>query len=222
MKLLSHRGWWRSPAEKNTQAAFERSFSRGLGTETDVRDAAGTLVISHDMPVAPALSLQAFVGMARPHLAHPAPRAAPLAINIKADGLAQPLAQAFAGAGLDWFAFDMSVPDMRHHLRVGNPVFGRMSEVERDPPWFDQLQGIWLDGFDGVWFDAELIRALLGRGKRVCVVSPELHGRDPGALWRLLAPLHAAGREAGELMLCTDRPEQAAEALGLGCVAVEV
>jgi len=209
VKVLSHRGYWRSASEKNTAQAFGRSFALGYGTETDVRDAHGRLVISHDMAGAQAMALAEFLRLARG-------LRAPLAMNIKADGLAAELARAFTGHGLDWFAFDMSVPDMRAHLQQGNPVFGRMSEVERDPPWFDALQGIWLDGFEGLWFDAELVRSLLGRGKRVCVVSPELHRRAPEALWQMLAPL----REAPGLMLCTDLPEQAEAALGLASTCI--
>ena len=50
MIIISHRGYWIQPAEKNTEEAFSRSFERGMGTETDVRDHRGELVISHDMP----------------------------------------------------------------------------------------------------------------------------------------------------------------------------
>ena len=50
MKILSHRGFWREVAEKNKLVAFDYSFSLGFGTETDVRDFGGELVISHDIP----------------------------------------------------------------------------------------------------------------------------------------------------------------------------
>jgi glycerophosphoryl diester phosphodiesterase len=45
MKIMSHRGYWRGEDEKNTTTAFSRSFDLGFGTETDVRDALGQLVI---------------------------------------------------------------------------------------------------------------------------------------------------------------------------------
>jgi len=49
MKILSHRGYWKTVSEKNTPAAaFERSFSPRFGTETDIRDYAGGLVFPHD------------------------------------------------------------------------------------------------------------------------------------------------------------------------------
>lgn len=199
MIVLSHRGYWRTPAEKNTELAFRRSFGLEFGTETDVRDQYGQLVISHDTPVGGEMPFDSFLETL-------GGKELPLAINVKADGLAGLISRAMAGRSRDsWFVFDMSVPDMRAHLAEGNPVFARMSEVESEPPWFDRVSGIWLDAFEDVWFDAALIRRLLREGKRVCVVSPELHGRTQDVVWEMLRPLAAEDR----LMLCTDVPEQA-------------
>lgn len=205
MKVLSHRGLWLQPEEKNTDQAFVRSFDAGFGTETDVRDRLGELVIAHDMPRGGETSFDAFLSMLRG-------QDLPLAINIKADGLARSVREAMLRHGVrDWFVFDMSVPDMRDHLRQGNPVFARLSEVERQPPWLERCAGIWLDAFEGDWFTATDVSALLRSGKRVCVVSPELHGRDPAPLWHVLRQFGAAPG----LMLCTDRPGDAAAFLQL-------
>ena len=114
-------------------------------------------------------------------------------------------------AGLrDWFAFDMSVPDTLQQLRAGNPVFCRLSEYEADGPLTRRAAGIWLDAFEDVWYGPDLLRALLARGQRVCVVSAELHRRDPAAQWAMLRDL--AG--APGLMICTDLPEEARAAFG--------
>lgn len=43
MQVLSHRGYWKHPNEKNLPIAFKRSFERGFGTETDLRDLQGSL-----------------------------------------------------------------------------------------------------------------------------------------------------------------------------------
>lgn len=205
MKILSHRGYWKSPAEKNTPSAFARSASLGFGTETDLRDRDGGVVISHDPPdrgaELPTLAefLATFAG------AGPLP----LALNIKADGLAGPVRDALDAAypdGHDAFVFDMAVPDMRGYFAAGVPVFTRMSEVEPEPAFLDKAAGVWLDAFEGEWFDAGTIGRLLDAGKRVCVVSPELHRRDHRPLWERLIPL--AGRDG--LSLCTDLPEDAA------------
>lgn len=199
MIIISHRGYWQNIGEKNTEAAFRRSFSLGFGTETDVRDSLGRLVISHDMPAGGEMSLDDFLMLpgAKDHL---------LALNIKADGLAQSLRETSQRHQLKkWFVFDMSIPDMRAHLKAGNPVFVRMSEVERNPAWLEAADGVWLDSFEAEWYDVALISSLLKKGKQVCVVSSELHGRDPMMLWQNLAQLEAADR----LILCTDHPERA-------------
>lgn len=199
MIVLSHRGYWNAARERNMPVAFQCSFDLGFGTETDVRDCRGELLISHDMPRGDELTLARFLAL---HGGRPLP----LAINIKSDGLAAALADAMRRCAVrDWFVFDMSVPDLRNHLAAGNPVFTRMSEHEREPAFLEQAQGVWLDMFDGQWYDGALVAALLHRGKRVCVVSSELHGAPPGALW---ASLLAVADHPG-LMLCTDVPEAA-------------
>jgi hypothetical protein len=62
-----------------------------------------------------------------------------------------------------------------------------------------------LDSFGEEWYDTDLIVKLIASGKRVCVVSPELHDRDPNPLWQRLRTI----ADAPGLMLCTDHPQQA-------------
>ena len=61
MNIISHRGYWKSPVEKNQKIAFERSFDLGFGTETDIRDYNGDLVISHDIPNKKSMKLEDFL-----------------------------------------------------------------------------------------------------------------------------------------------------------------
>lgn len=199
MEILSHRGLWMGTEDKNSFEAFARSFDAGFGTETDVRDRQGELVISHDPATDAAMTLDRMLTLL-------GDKPLPLAINIKADGLAEMLHRTMARhAHAKWFVFDMSIPDMRWQLNAGNPTYARMSEVEQHPAWLDLVTGIWLDAFDSTWYSADTIRQLLNRGKKVCVVSPELHQRNAMATWHLLRPL---AHEAG-LSLCTDTPHEA-------------
>lgn len=201
MIVLSHRGYWKTAAEKNRAEAFRRSFDLGIGTETDVRDSGGRLVIAHDMPRGGEMTLAELLDLMRG-------RNLPLAINIKSDGLAEVLRAQMQAAGHgNWFTFDMSVPDMIVQLRLGLPAFTRASEFELPPSCYDKAQGVWLDAFESEWYSPEDIGRYLEDGKRVCVVSPELHGRDPLPLWRRLAKAPFAGD--ARLLLCTDRPEEA-------------
>ncbi|CAB3789254.1 hypothetical protein LMG28614_02835 [Paraburkholderia ultramafica] len=204
MIVLSHRGYWQDAKEKNREIAFCRSFDLGFGTETDIRDRNGSLVISHDMPTGDEISFSDLLRILRN-------RDLPLALNIKADGLVGALRETLISRSLGkWFVFDMAVPDMRAYLEAGIPVFTRMSEVERQSAWLEQSDGVWLDAFSDIWYDARTIETLLRAGKKVCVVSSELHGRDAEAQWHMLRelPTHP------DLMLCTDHPEKAKKFFG--------
>lgn len=203
LEVLSHRGYWKNRDERNEEVAFERSFSMGFGTETDIRDLNGRLVISHDMPQGDVMGYDHFLALLDQH----APGPLPLAVNIKADGLAEDIARMMKGSRHNWYVFDASVPDMLMHLKAGNPTFARMSEYEQFPELLDgRIKGIWLDAFHGTWYGADTITGLLDRGLEVCVVSSELHGRgDHADLWQMLKTL----RTRQGLSVCTDLPEEA-------------
>ncbi|MCD4526931.1 hypothetical protein [Nocardioides sp. cx-173] len=212
MLILSHRGFWTRPEEKNGWRAFERSFEEGFGLETDVRDALGDLVVSHDPPLAgdSPVRLVDFLDL---YLSSGARgKQLPLALNVKADGLCDAIDAELRSRDIsEAFVFDMSVPDMRSYLARGHAVFTRQSDVETLPAYYAESAGVWVDSFTSEgWFDHKLIGAHLAIGKRVCIVSSELHGRNHRPLWdRLQAQLD--GLVADEnLMLCTDLPRDAA------------
>lgn len=205
--ILAHRGLWRDPAEKNSAAALRAALLQGFGIETDLRDRAGTLVISHDPP-GPRETQEAASFLAE--AARPG-RDGLLALNIKADGLQAMVAAALEGAGIGpdrAVVFDMSVPDGRGYLAAGLPVLSRLSELEPHRAWEGHDAGVWLDDFGAQPDQAGMALSLLERGDRVAVVSPELHGRAHLPLWRALRD-GGAHRWAG-FTLCTDHPVDAA------------
>lgn len=202
MKIISHRGYWKEAWEKNTLDAFERSFSLGYGTETDVRDRDGQLVIAHDLPGQGALLADEFFKIFSGYN-----RTLPLALNIKADGLQGLLKAAFAKHGVqDYFLFDMSVPDAVFSIKQGLRVFTRHSDVEPRPAFYAQATGVWMDAFfDDTWLTPDAISAHLHAGKQVCLVSPELHQRPHRPFWERLRA-HPVSRDS-RLIVCTDLPE---------------
>jgi glycerophosphoryl diester phosphodiesterase len=203
--VLAHRGYWRVPSERNSLAAFQRAFDHGYGAEIDVRDLDGALVVSHDPPVRGALALEQVVDAYRSSGSEGV-----LAINIKADGLQARLADALADLGSRrWFAFDMSVPDALGYVRAGLPTFTRHSDVEPDPVLLQDAHGVWLDDFGGGWLGEEQIAAHVTAGRRVAVVSPELHGRDRHAAWQEWRSWHVWAHPG--VSLCTDHPLEAQE-----------
>ena len=153
--------------------------------------------MSHDIPIEPLVTLQYLLGEVSSF-----PKI-PLALNIKADGLAKILARIMRDYEReDWFAFDMSVPEIRSYIKESIPFFVRMSEVEKLPPWMDKAVGIWLDSFDSTWFSMGDITDILNSKKKLCIVSPELHGRDYIGLWHELRLLN----NNDQIMICTDYP----------------
>ena len=206
MIIISHRGWWLQLKERNQREAFSRSFDAGFGTETDLRDIRGTIVVSHDMPTGSEITFSELLDIM-------AGRNLPLALNIKADGMAQTILKMLKNAGhTNYFTFDMSIPEEVVQLSMGIPVFTGLSDRLSPPPMLDDATGVWLDAFHSVWYDGETVRSLLKKGKRICVVSEELHRRDPLPQWEMLR--NTAPIEDDRLMLCSDMPNQARDFFG--------
>jgi glycerophosphoryl diester phosphodiesterase len=202
MEIISHRGYWKKPSEKNSTQAFEKSFSLGFGTETDVRDYNGELVISHDIPSCDSILISDFF------LQYSNYQANTLALNIKSDGLVKLLTDKLSEFSItNYFVFDMSIPDSLSYLNSGVNVFLRHSEIESDMSLYNKCKGVWLDAFFSEWYDGEIIHNHLANNKKVCIVSAELHGRDNLEQWVKLKALDFI--QTDQVILCTDVPEKA-------------
>lgn len=203
MQILSHRGFWSKPEEKNKREAFVRSFASGLGTETDLRDICGKIVISHDMPKGEEISFEEVLQIMDG-------RNLPLALNIKADGQAEAIKALLTKYNhTNYFCFDMSIPDMVVQVNSGLNVFSGRSDILCEVVLFDKVSGIWLDSFYSDWFSASDIDNLLNCGKKVCIVSADLHRRDTKKQWDIVK--HCEHVNSDNLLLCTDHPLEAKE-----------
>jgi len=214
MLFLAHRGLWHNPCERNSRSALCAAFDLGFGVETDIRDRDSQLVISHDMATRDAMPLSEMLSDY-----DAAGRPGHLALNIKADGLADALLEEldnFEGMRKNAFVFDMSVPDTLQYLDKGLRVFTRSSEYEPVPPLEMQTQGIWMDCFVNPWVDPAEVGRRLKSGQQVAIVSPELHKRDVyRTFWALLKDQLGSMAITDEildqnLMICTDFPREAA------------
>jgi hypothetical protein len=204
VRVLCHRGLWRSAEEQNTLAALARSFDAELGVETDVRDHHGELVISHDPPNGGAPpTLRALLD------ARAGGEKLPLALNVKADGLAGLIADALADRTADdsWFAFDMSVPETIAYRAAGLPFFTRQSDLEPEPALYEDAAGVWVDAFGSDWVTEAVVTRHVEAGKQVALISPELHGRPHEPVWARWARWEVVASPA--VLLCTDLPESA-------------
>lgn len=192
-----------SSIEKNTITAIERSFLSGFGTETDIRDYGGELVISHDIADVSSLLFGSLVNSYLEFGDN-----LPLALNIKSDGLQALLRQFLEHYGIkNYFVFDMSVPDMIGYCRAGLNFATRESEYETHPVLYQDAAYVWMDMFISDWIEESHIERHLSCGKKICIVSPDLHGRPPKGFWERIA-LFACTR-GEDVMLCTDYPEEA-------------
>ena len=159
MEVISHRGYWKSVKEKNTKASFVRSFEAGFGTETDVRDFGGALVVSHDPPVADdaLMNFDELLCIYKDWSC-----SGFLAINVKSDGLQNLISRSLEKFGIENYAlFDMAVPDMVQTYQAGLNFLSRVSDVEPAAVMMDVANGIWLDEFFEEWIDAEVVESYL-------------------------------------------------------------
>ncbi|MCD6401838.1 MAG: hypothetical protein J7L73_07915 [Anaerolineales bacterium] len=132
-----------------------------------------------------------------------------LAINIKSDGLQGLLLNLLNEYQIEnYFVFDMSVPDALGYLNLGMKVFTRESEFETKPSFYEQAGGVWMDEFKTPWITSQRIKYHLDNGKKICIVSPELHQKDHLSRWKDYKAM-PINLNKGELMLCTDCPEEA-------------
>ncbi len=202
--ILSHRGYWLNEKEKNSAVSFERSFSLGFGTETDIRDFQGELVISHDIPNHKNISLEKFF-----QIFISFDKTLPLALNIKADGLQEKIKILLSKYNIEnYFAFDMSVPDTLGYLRKDIKFYTRQSEYEIIPALYEEANGIWIDEFKGHWINKEIINSHLNNNKSICIVSPELHKRSYTKEWEFYKDNFEIVNNTN-ISICTDKPEEA-------------
>lgn len=203
--VLAHRGWFNEDFMQNSKAALERGLLADFGIETDVRDLDGELVISHDPPLTkddpPSLEWLLNVLEKRPERSR-------VALNIKSDGHAERIRSLVSERSLvkhQIYFFDMSIPDMQDYIRRGLPVYARLSEYEQDSTIINSVCGCWVDSFSGDFDQIKAAEEVISQGRRACIVSPELHGREPGHIWQRIAETKLISSELFEI--CTDFPE---------------
>lgn len=203
MIILSHRGFWKNTDERNRRDAFVRSFDAGFGTETDLRDICGKIVISHDMPNGDEISFEEVLQIMNG-------RNLPLALNIKADGQGPKIKELLAKYNhTNYFTFDMSIPDMVVQITTGLNVFTGQSDLINCPILLDKCGGVWLDAFNSDWYDANKLDEIVAKSGHVCIVSSDLHKRDTTYQWEQIKK--AKSFNTDNLMLCTDTPDAAKE-----------
>jgi hypothetical protein len=203
MIILSHRGYWNESITSNSLQAFSASLEARFGFESDIRDYNGEMVISHNIADESCPKAELVFKMLHEYQDRYC-----FAINIKADGLKDMLADFLMQNQIqNYFTFDMSVPQMIEYREKGITYFARQSEVELAPVMYEHAAGVWIDAFfEDSWITEKLLGDHLSAGKKVCLVSPDLHKREQMPFWTRLRDLDL---DFSQVMLCTDMPNQA-------------
>lgn len=205
MKILAHRGYWNQKIEKNSPQAIRTALEKGYGFESDVRDYRGKMVISHNIADESCQDAEQVFKWLQEYGDKYC-----FAINIKADGLKDILSLFFEKYNIsNYFLFDMSIPQMVEFREKGLRYFTRQSEVEPTPNMYEDAAGVWIDGFwQTDWITKELLKKHIDNGKDVCIVSPDLHGKEYREFW---ATLKKWDINNDRIFLCTDHPDEAKE-----------
>lgn len=191
-RIFAHRGIW-GALRQNSLSAISQATDLGFAVETDLRLLKDKIVLSHD-PVQLELADE---------LNSILPSKAPLALNIKMDGLI-PFLNADALHVSNYFFFDGSMPELYKYRQLGLKTACRVSELESETPWNAEV--VWLDSFSHEWWiEGEVLQRLTSNAM-VVVVSPELHGRDRLQTWELVRQEFMDGNP--NIAICTDYPEE--------------
>jgi len=164
MKLISHR--------RNTVSELLATDSK-YGIEVDIRSEGGRLIIHHD----PCVAGESFDEWIKAY------RHGTLILNVKEEGLESRLVALMQSKGItDYFFLDQSFPFLVKWSKAGEHRCAvRVSEfesIETALTLAGKVDWVWVDCFTHFPLSEQDARRLKEAGFKLCLVSPELQGRD--------------------------------------------
>jgi len=141
------------------------------GIEFDIREGSEGIVVTHD-PWTPGVPFEEFLA----HVKH-----AMCIVNVKCEGIEFEAIRLLKKAGIEsFFLLDCSFPMIVKLTRMGERrIAVRVSEFE-SASLRGKVDWIWLDSFTSLPA-AQVCDDLRLNGYKVCLVSPELQGRNEDA-----------------------------------------
>jgi hypothetical protein len=191
MKLIAHR--------RNQLAELEATPAQ-YGIEVDIRSCGDRLIIHHD-PFADGNSFDDWIS---------AYRHGTLILNVKEEGLEGRLIEIMRAHGIsDYFFLDQSFPFLVKWARAGERRCAvRVSEFESISTamtFAGKIDWVWVDCFTRFPLSGTDAAQLQDAGFKLCLVSPELQGRNADAeIPALVALLKERGIHADAV--CTKQP----------------
>lgn len=185
---------------RNSRAELEAT-PRDHGVEVDLRSAGEGLIIHHD-PFAEGLPFEDWLAAYDHRL---------LILNVKEEGLEERLLALMAAHRIeDFFFLDQSFPFLLRTARAGERRTAvRVSEyeaVETALALAGMVEWVWVDCFTRFPLNGAEAARLRDAGFKLCLVSPELQGRDQAeevAAMRALIAAEGITLDA----VCTKAPE---------------
>lgn len=193
MKIICHRGCWKSKKEQNSLSSIQKSFAYD-GVEIDLRSLNGRIVLSHD-PLSsgvkyPLLEDAFRLGASKKFF---------WALNIKEDGLSEMLSVLLKKYKIaNYMCFDLSFPEAVCYERKKIKTFSRTGDREPEI----HKRNLVFDCFSSISFSRSIRR--VPATSTVMVISPELHGNAYHSAWKVLRKMSFKSS-----YLCTDFPEEA-------------
>ncbi len=192
MKLITHR--------RNTLSELSATPIH-YGVEVDIRSYGDKLVIHHD-PFVEGESFEEWLA---------AYRHGTLILNVKEEGLESRLTSLMRHFGIeDYFFLDQSFPFLVKSARAGEHRCSvRVSEFESIQTALTlagKVSWVWVDCFTQFPLSHEDAATLQAAGFKLCLVSPELQGRDAEVEIAAHAQL-LKDRNISPEAVCTKRPE---------------
>jgi hypothetical protein len=185
---------------RNTLAEL-RATSADLGIELDLRSRGEELIVHHDAFAEGERFEDWLAGFHH----------RTLILNVKEEGLEDRLIALMRERGIgDYFFLDQSFPFLVRTANRGESRCAvRVSEFESIDTALSlagRIQWVWVDCFTRFPLDGAQARRLQDAGFKLCLVSPELQGRDAGSeIPALRALLEREGIVAEAV--CTKEPE---------------
>lgn len=192
MKLISHR--------RNTVAEL-MATPQQYGIEVDIRSYGDKLVIHHE-PFSDGENFENWIANYRHGT---------LILNVKEEGLEARLIDLMKAYGIDdYFFLDQSFPFLVKWSRLGERRCAvRVSEFESVATAISlagRVDWVWVDCFTRFPLDSSDATRLKDAGFRLCLVSPELQGRDAALeIPQMARQLSEQGIVAEAV--CTKRPD---------------
>lgn len=192
MKLISHR--------RNTRQELNATEGK-YGIEVDIRSYGNDLIIHHD----PCVSGESFDEWIADY------RHGTLILNVKEEGLEARLIALMRDKGIeDYFFLDQSFPFLIKWSKAGERRCAvRVSEfesIETALTLAGKVDWVWVDCFTQFPLSHDDAKRLQGAGFKLCLVSPELQGRNAENEIPMLAKLLADRNIVAEAV-CTKRPD---------------